>query len=131
MRRKAFVVVAQDLVSVGNTTPTGALVNPQNIATIQPPAKMVVTRITVQVQGVDYTSATYYEILVSNNPPISASDGFKINCTLDGRGVCQLPNQFTFETFDDNGGIETTLYIANTGSDRCPIAIVYEGYYDE
>lgn len=128
-RRQAFIMVSQILPTCGPATPAGVYLTPENILPIQPPANMICTRLTIQVQGPnDYASAPVYsEIVVNNNPPKHGADGIKLTTLYDINALSVIPANFVLEDFSDLG-ITGTLYVA-ANTDNTPICILYEGFY--
>jgi len=130
MKDSAFIV---QTITLQDAQPSGGASNgvyqaPDTVAAIQPPASIQCTRLTIQVQGKpDYTTPGYVEIVISNNPPKSGSDGFKLTTWYDVNGGAYIPGVYSLENYQEEG-ITGTLYITANTPDAI-VCIIYEGYY--
>ena len=127
-KKTAFIVISQNIDDCGANDPAGEFTLPHNQLQIQPPANMIVTRLTIQVQGYNYATALYYEIIFSNTPMRSAQSGFKLQTFYDVNALAVVPSSFSMENFQDEG-MNGTLYVANCTGNVTPICVIYEGYY--
>lgn len=125
-----FITESYEIGPAGNLFASGEFTLPENIKAIQPPAYLKATRITFQVNSKDYSNANAFEILVSSSTPQNAADGYKILCLFDGALGVAIPGSFTVESMNGEVPLNSTFYIANTGTDRCMVTVIYEGFYE-